>query len=253
MSRQGTHRRAGAGQTDRNDVGESGAPSGDEQDGTSPWLLLRDVYLMLMLSILVAVVSMGVFWVMEAIRTFNIDPMRDPPPLELGWVVAGGVAIGLAVMAGAYARRRETKRERVLQVACALFLTGALVAGAVALGSIPPETEDDRPAVFVPVQTEVDGQVELVPVRTLAELQVLFGDALITVGYDQCRDRLSFTIADPTGLSGPRFGELVQPSGFELPDDYDGTSEDLLPLLDPSTRVSGVWNGVRPAWMDCQP
>ena len=105
-----------------------------EHGETSPWWLLLDTGLTWLLpSILAAVASMGVFWVMEAYWKINIDPMRPPPPLDLGWVVAGGVGVGLAFMAGAYGRRREAKREWVLQVACMFFLFSAFVAWAVAL------------------------------------------------------------------------------------------------------------------------
>jgi hypothetical protein len=131
MNDQETPPRTEADGSDRRD--ERTQWSDDETAGGS-WLHLIDVGLVWLLpSILVALVSMGVFWAMEFYEKINIDPMRPPPPLELGWVVAGGVGVGLAFMAGAYGWRREAKREWVLQVACTLFLCGAFVAWAVAL------------------------------------------------------------------------------------------------------------------------
>jgi hypothetical protein len=134
MNDQETPRRAETDQRDRSDVGEPPAPSGAEQGGTNRWLLLLDVGLTWLLpSILVAMVAMVALLPFEWVRALNQYQVNYDGTFKLQWVVAGGVAVGLLFMAGAYGRRPEADKERVLQVACTLFLGGALVVAGIAL------------------------------------------------------------------------------------------------------------------------
>ena len=79
---------------------------------------------------------------------------------------------------------------------------------------------------------------------TLGELLAVYEDRL-TVAYGGCGEELTFVITEPHGPdTGRLYGDLEQPSGLDLPEDYDGNSQDLMLLLDPSTRVTGFGAGI---------
>jgi hypothetical protein len=85
------------------------------------------------------------------------------------------------------------------------------------------------------------------PGSTLGELLAVYEDRL-TVGYGEgCGDEkeLSFVVTEPHGPdTGRLYGHLQIPPSLDLPEDYDGNSQDLILLLDPSTRIAWLRAGV---------
>jgi hypothetical protein len=81
---------------------------------------------------------------------------------------------------------------------------------------------------------------------TLGELLAVYEDRL-TVGYGEgCVDEeLSFHITEPHGPgTGRLYGDLEILPSLDLPEDFDGSSQDLILLLDPSTRIAWLGAGV---------
>lgn len=82
------------------------------------------------------------------------------------------------------------------------------------------------------------------PGSTLGELQAVYGDRL-RVGWDDCGGGFTFTIAAEDGTEDGRlYGRFVLPPGLEVADDFYGDEEDVLRLLDPSTRTAMFGAGV---------
>jgi hypothetical protein len=82
------------------------------------------------------------------------------------------------------------------------------------------------------------------PGSTLGELQAVYGDRL-RVGWDDCGGGFTFTIAAEDGTEDGRlYGRFVWPPGLEVADDFYGDEEDVLRLLDPSTRAAMFGAGI---------